>query len=62
MTDRRWYIAAINRVVDHIDAHLPEPLDLETLAGVAALLPTCTVDRLSTGVFSCLLCMPVRPL
>ena len=32
MTDRSWYIAAINRVVDYIDAHLAEALDLETLA------------------------------
>jgi hypothetical protein len=24
MTDRRWYIAAINRVDDHIGAHLAE--------------------------------------
>jgi AraC family transcriptional regulator len=39
MTDRSWYTAAINRVVDHIDAHLAEPLDLETLAGVAHFSP-----------------------
>ena len=39
VTDRSWYIAAINRVVDHIDPHLAEALDLETLAGVAHFSP-----------------------
>lgn len=28
-----------NRVVDHIQAHLSEPMDLETLAGVARFTP-----------------------
>ncbi|CAN7346811.1 AraC family transcriptional regulator [Variovorax sp. LjRoot84] len=32
---RRTYVARINRVIDHIDAHLADPLDLATLAGVA---------------------------
>jgi AraC family transcriptional regulator len=32
---RRTYIARINRVIDHIDAHLGDALDLATLAGVA---------------------------
>ena len=40
MTNNRgWYLAAINRVDDHIDAHLAEPLDLETLAAVARFSP-----------------------
>jgi len=39
VTDRAWYTASINRVVDHIDAHLAEPLDLETLARVARFSP-----------------------
>ena len=39
MTDRSWYIASINRVVDYIDAHLAESLDLETLADVAHFSP-----------------------
>ena len=39
MTDRNWYIAHVNRVIDHIDAHLAEPLDLETLAAVAHFSP-----------------------
>jgi AraC family transcriptional regulator len=34
-TPRSTYIARINRVIDHIDAHLADPLDLETLAAVA---------------------------
>src|SRR6476646_11717671 len=38
-TNRSWYTASINRVVDHIDAHLAEPLDLETLAAVAHFSP-----------------------
>src|SRR5438093_2072671 len=29
------YVARMHRVVEHIDRHLDEPLDLETLAGVA---------------------------
>lgn len=33
------YVARINRVVDYIDAHLAEPLDLATLAGVAHFSP-----------------------
>lgn len=32
---RRTYVARINRVTDHIDRHLAEPLDLATLASVA---------------------------
>ena len=36
-TSRNTYIARINRVIDHIDAHLAEPLDLETLSAVAHL-------------------------
>jgi len=39
VTDRSWYIASINRVVDYIDAHLAESLDLETLADVAHFSP-----------------------
>jgi len=34
-TPRHTYIARINRVIDHIDGHLAEPLDLTTLASVA---------------------------
>lgn len=33
------HLARINRVFDHIDAHLAEPLDLEQLAAVACLSP-----------------------
>jgi AraC family transcriptional regulator len=36
---RAEYAARFNRVVDHIQAHLAEPLDLETLAGVACFSP-----------------------
>ncbi|MDR6856595.1 AraC family transcriptional regulator [Variovorax guangxiensis] len=32
---RHTYVARINRVIDHIDGHLADPLDLATLAGVA---------------------------
>jgi AraC family transcriptional regulator len=39
MIDRAWYTAHVNRVVDYIDAHLAEPLDLETLAEVAHFSP-----------------------
>lgn len=40
MTDsRQRYVARINRVVDHIDAHLAEPLDLAALAAVAHFSP-----------------------
>jgi AraC family transcriptional regulator len=39
MTHRQTYIARINRVVDHIDAHLAEPLDLQRLASVAHFSP-----------------------
>jgi AraC family transcriptional regulator len=35
MTQRSSYAARINRVIDHIDAHLAEPLDLHALADVA---------------------------
>lgn len=34
-TPRHTYVARINRVTDHIDSHLAEPLDLATLASVA---------------------------
>ena len=34
-SSRHAYVARINRVIDHIDAHLDDPLDLATLAGVA---------------------------
>jgi AraC family transcriptional regulator len=37
--DRNWYIGSINRVADHIDAHLAEALDLATLARVAHFSP-----------------------
>lgn len=33
------YVQRINRVLDHIGAHLAEPLDLQTLAGVAHFSP-----------------------
>ncbi|MBX3607118.1 MAG: AraC family transcriptional regulator [Piscinibacter sp.] len=39
MSDRGLYIARINRVIDHIDAHLDEPLDLAALAAVAHFSP-----------------------
>ncbi|RZL94591.1 MAG: AraC family transcriptional regulator [Variovorax sp.] len=35
MNPRATYVARINRVIDHIDRHLSEPLDLATLASVA---------------------------
>jgi AraC family transcriptional regulator len=35
MNSRQAYLARINRVIDHIDANLAEPLDLETLSAVA---------------------------
>ena len=34
-SQRSAYIARVNAVIDHIDAHLAEPLDLPTLAAVA---------------------------
>src|SRR5438045_9670746 len=34
MDSRFEYVARMHRVVEHIDRHLDEPLDLETLAGV----------------------------
>jgi len=45
---RAEYAARFNRVVDHIQAHLAEPLDLETLAGVACFSP-CHFHRLFHG-------------
>jgi AraC family transcriptional regulator len=39
MTHRETYLGRINRVVDHIDAHLAEPLDLTALAAVAHFSP-----------------------
>jgi AraC family transcriptional regulator len=36
---RREYAARMNRVVDHIQAHLADPLDLERLAAVACFSP-----------------------
>jgi AraC family transcriptional regulator len=36
---RAEYAARFNRVVDYIQAHLPEAIDLETLAGVACFSP-----------------------
>ena len=39
MPRHRSYTARINRVMDHIDAHLGETLDLEALAGVARFSP-----------------------
>lgn len=36
---RRAYAARMNRVVDHIQAHLAEPLDLERLARIACFSP-----------------------
>jgi len=36
---RAEYAARFNRVVDHIQAHLSEAMDLETLAGVACFSP-----------------------
>jgi len=39
MTERRGYTARINRVMDHIDAHLGETLDLHAVARVARFSP-----------------------
>jgi len=39
MDHRSTYVARINRVFDHIDAHLAEPLDLAGLAAVAHFSP-----------------------
>lgn len=39
MNHRHTYIARINRVVDYIDLHLGEPMDLATLAAVAHFSP-----------------------
>lgn len=36
---RREYLARIHRVMDHIEAHLGEPMTLEALAGVACFSP-----------------------
>src|SRR5215469_15722355 len=35
LISRHTYLARINRVIDHIDGHLAEPLDLAVLAQVA---------------------------
>jgi AraC family transcriptional regulator len=45
---RAEYAVRFNRVVDHIQAHLDEPLDLETLAEVACFSP-CHFHRLFHG-------------
>jgi len=39
MNERMRYVARINRVVDHIDAHLADALDLPTLADIAHFSP-----------------------
>jgi AraC family transcriptional regulator len=39
MNNRHEYVVRINRVIDHIDAHLAEPLDLHALAAVAHFSP-----------------------
>ncbi len=39
MTQRPSYIARINSVIDHIDAHLAETLDLQALASIAHFSP-----------------------
>src|SRR3954468_282509 len=39
MPHQRSYTARVNRVMDHIDAHLDETLDLQSLARVAQLSP-----------------------
>lgn len=39
MNQRASYIARVNRVIDHIDAHLAGPLDLATLASIAHFSP-----------------------
>ena len=39
LDSRRSYVARINRVFDHIDAHLADPLDLDSLASVANFSP-----------------------
>jgi hypothetical protein len=39
LNSRSSYIARINRVLDHIDAHLAEPLCLDSLASVANFSP-----------------------
>ena len=39
MNERTRYVARINRVVDHIDAHLADALDLPTLADIAHFSP-----------------------
>ncbi|MCU7371852.1 AraC family transcriptional regulator [Paucibacter sp. O1-1] len=38
-TSRRQYARRMNRVLDHIDAHLDSPLDLEALAALAHFSP-----------------------
>jgi AraC family transcriptional regulator len=38
-TPRNTYVARINRVVDHISAHLADTLDLARLADVAHFSP-----------------------
>jgi AraC family transcriptional regulator len=45
---RAEYAARFNRVVDHIQTHLDEPLDLATLAAVACFSP-CHFHRLFHG-------------
>src|SRR5215475_13444497 len=36
---RNEYAARMNRVVDHIQSHLSEPLDLERIAAIACFSP-----------------------
>jgi AraC family transcriptional regulator len=39
MSSRTSYVARINGVIDHIDAHLDAPLDLQSLAAIAHFSP-----------------------
>ena len=64
------YVKRMRRVIEHIDQHLDEPLELNTLAKVAhfssfhfhRLFSAWMGETLGdpkTGVFECDLCIPV---
>ena len=57
-TSRSSYIARINRVFDHIDANLAEPLDLERLAAIGRERAASAIG-FDVGFASAL---PVRPM
>lgn len=52
------YERRMHRVLEYIDRHLDETLDLDVLADVALFSPYDS----KTAVFDCEICIPVAPL